>query len=58
MRMVFYMVHHHLKMDIRSNHNIMSLVVFALASTYTAFQVLQGRPDPNTWNAIINYVIT
>ena len=57
MRKVLYMVRHHIKMDLRSNHNIMSLVVFALASTYTAFQVLQGRPDPNTWNAIALIVL-
>ena len=39
-------------MDMRSIHNVMSLILFALASTYTVLQVLGGKPDPNTWNAI------
>ena len=39
-------------MDMRSFHNVMSLILFALASTYTVLQVLGGKPDPNTWNAI------
>ena len=39
-------------MDIRSFHNVMSLILFSLASTYAVLQVLGGKPDPNTWNAI------
>ncbi|MBM72265.1 MAG: hypothetical protein CL847_05740 [Crocinitomicaceae bacterium] len=52
MKMVSYLVRHHLKMELRSLHNVMSLVIFALASTYTALQVLGGKPDPTTWNAL------
>ena len=36
----------------RSFHNVMSLILFALASTYAVLQVLGGKPDPNTWNSI------
>lgn len=39
-------------MDMRSFHNVMSLILFALASTYAVLQVIGGKPDPNTWNAI------
>ena len=39
-------------MDMRSFHNLMSLILFALASTYAVLQVIGGKPDPNTWNAI------
>ena len=52
MKMVIYLVRHHLKMDVRSIHNVMSLVIFALASTYAVLQVLGGKPSPDTWNAI------
>jgi heme exporter protein B len=39
-------------MEMRSSHNIASLVLFALASVYTAMQVVGGKPDPSTWNAM------
>lgn len=52
MKMVLYLVKHHLKMDLRNIHNVMSLVLFALASAYTALQVLGGKPEPSTWNAL------
>lgn len=50
--MMLYLVLHHLKMEMRSAHNIASLVLFALASVYTAMQVVGGIPDPSTWNAM------
>lgn len=47
-----YLIRHHLKMELRSAHSISSLVLFAVASVYTAFQVISGEADPATWNAM------
>jgi heme exporter protein B len=52
MKGLSYLLRHHLKMELRSAHSISSLVLFALASVYTAFQVIKGEADPATWNAM------
>ena len=52
MTMVRFLIRHHLKMELKSIHNVSSLVLFAIASTYATLQVIGGKPDPTTWNAI------
>ena len=39
-------------MEIRSSQRIAGLVLFAIATVYTAFQVVGGHPDLDTWNAL------
>ncbi len=39
-------------MEIRSSQGIAGLVLFAIATVYTAFQVVGGHPDLDTWNAL------
>ena len=36
----------------RAQHGIAGLVLFAIATVYAAYQVVQGRPEPETWNAL------
>ena len=36
----------------RSQHGLVGLALFAIATTYAAYQVVRGRPDPTTWNAL------
>ncbi|OUU17962.1 MAG: hypothetical protein CBC05_03445 [Crocinitomicaceae bacterium TMED45] len=36
----------------RAQHSIAGLVLFAIATVYAAYQVVQGRPEPETWNAL------
>lgn len=52
MKGVVFLIRHHFKMELRNAHSISSLVLFALASVYTAFQVIQGEAKPETWNAM------
>jgi heme exporter protein B len=52
MKDVLYLIRHHYKMEIRSSQGIAGLVLFAIASVYTGFQVVGGNPDPDTWNAL------
>lgn len=36
----------------RSQHGLVGLALFAITTTYAAYQVVRGRPDPTTWNAL------
>lgn len=52
MKGLLFLVRHHFKMELRSAHSISSLILFALATVYTAFQVISGKAEPETWNAL------
>ena len=52
MRETWYLFRHLLSTDFRAQHGIAGLVLFAVATVYATYQVVQGRPDPDTWNAM------
>ena len=52
MRETWFLFRHFWKADVRSQHSIAGLVLFAIATVYAAYQVVQGRPEPETWNAL------
>jgi len=52
MKDVLYLIKHHYRMELRSSQGIAGLVLFAIATVFTAFQVIGGHPDPETWNAM------
>ena len=52
MRETWFLFRHFWKADIRAQHSVAGLVLFAVATVYAAYQVVQGRPEPETWNAL------
>ena len=52
MRETWFLFRHFWKADVRAQHSIAGLVLFAIATVYAAYQVVQGRPEPETWNAL------
>ena len=48
----WFLFRHFLKADLRESHGVAGLVLFAIATVYAVYQVVQGRPDPETWNAM------
>ena len=52
MRETWFLFRHFWKADVRSQHSIAGLVLFAIATVYAAYQVVQGHPEPETWNAL------
>ena len=52
MRETWFLFRHFWKADVRARHSIAGLVLFAIATVYAAYQVVQGRPEPETWNAL------
>ena len=52
MRETWFLFRHFWKADVRSQYSIAGLVLFAIATVYAAYQVVQGRPEPETWNAL------
>ena len=52
MRETWFLFRHFLKADARAQHSIAGLVLFAIATVYAAYQVVQGRPEPETWNVL------
>ena len=52
MRETWYLFRHFWKGDVRAQHSIAGLILFAIATVYAAYQVVQGRPEPEAWNAL------
>ena len=52
MAKTWFLFRHFLKADLRDSHGVAGLVLFAIATVYAVYQVVQGRPDPETWNAM------
>lgn len=52
MTQTWFLFRHLMKTDLRESHGIASLILFAIATVYAVYQVVQGRPDPSTWNAM------
>ena len=48
----WFLFRHFLKADLRESHGVAGLVLFAIATVYAVYQVVHGRPDPETWNAM------
>ena len=52
MRETWFLFKHFWKADVRAQHGIAGLVLFAVATVYAVYQVVRGRPEPETWNAM------
>ena len=52
MRETWHLVTYLWRAERRSQHGLVGLALFAIATTYAAYQVVRGRPDPTTWNAL------
>ena len=52
MRETWYLFRHFWKADVRAQHGVAGLVLFAVATVYAVYQVVRGRPEPETWNAM------
>ena len=52
MTQTWFLFRHLMKTDLRESHGIASLILFAIATVYAVYLVVQGRPDPSTWNAM------
>ena len=52
MRETWFLFRHFWQADLKAQHGIAGLVLFAVCTVYAAYQVVQGRPEPETWNAL------
>ena len=52
MHETWFLFRHFWRTDVQSKHNVAGLILFAIATVYAVYQVVRGRPDPETWNAI------
>ena len=52
MRETWFLFRHFWHADMKAQHGIAGLVLFAVCTVYAAYQVVQGRPEPETWNAL------
>ena len=52
MRETWFLFRHFWQADVRSKHGVAGLVLFAVSTVYAAYQVVRGRPDADTWNAM------
>jgi len=52
MRETWFLFKHFWKADVRAKHGIAGLVLFAVSTVYAVYQVVRGRPEPETWNAM------
>ncbi|MDA0945711.1 MAG: hypothetical protein RLZZ314_1854 [Bacteroidota bacterium] len=52
MRHTLFLFRHMWRAELKSKHGLAGLLLFAVATVYAVYQVVQGRPDPETWNAM------
>jgi heme exporter protein B len=52
MRQTLFLFRHLVRTDLRATHGVAGLVLFAIATLYAVYQVVRGRPEPATWNAM------
>ena len=52
MRETWFLFRHFWRADWNAQHGVTGLVLFAVATVYAVYQVVQGRPEPETWNAM------
>jgi len=52
MRETWFLFRHFWRADWNAQHGVAGLVLFAVATVYAVYQVVQGRPEPETWNAM------
>ena len=52
MRETWFLFRHFWNADWKAQHGVAGLVLFAVCTVYAANQVVQGRPEPETWNAL------
>ena len=52
MAQTWFLFCHFWRADWKSKHSLGGLLLFAVSTVYAVYQVVRGRPDPDTWNAL------
>ena len=52
MAQTWFLFCHFWRADWKSKHSLGGLFLFAVSTVYAVYQVVRGRPDPDTWNAL------